>query len=263
MNRRHPKSHQLVVYRCENCQHEVELDLKELKELRKNRPHRADQSNHPPGDGLDLPVCVELTYLGFWITRPDGRHDFTTDEQCDRNSVMVSTESLLYVYKLALRHYLLAKKIITPKEIDAANLVPHVVVRKSKTDPFSYYHKIQGETFIITEDKLSAKADFLIIELDERLGVNLHMTLIYSKKIKQRVDLIATFKLVLRTLNQHPEMIPEYRNLADFGLGEVNYWYENETSFPLAIRKPKDYVSTVVRVEPRNYQLSPAGTIIK
>jgi hypothetical protein len=272
MSRRSSRSAHLVKYQCENCHHQVDLDLKELRKSQRTQATQEPQEHHEPREdnsvnlinpsspGLDLPVCVELIYPGFWITRSDGRHDFTTDEQCDRNSVMISTESLLYVYKLALRHYLLSKQLITPADIDAANLVPHVVVRKSKTDLFSYYRKINGEKFIITEDKLSAKADFLLIELDERR--DLHMTLIYSKKIGRRVDLMAAFKLVLRTLNQSPQMIQEYRSLDYFGQGEIQYWYENEASFPSAIKTPPDYVPNSIRNEPQHYRLSPAGTII-
>ncbi len=72
---------------------------------------------------LDLPVCLQVEYDGFWTTN------------CNRNSVILKPNSLLYVYKLAFRHLLLSMNVITPHDIDSQNLVPHIVVRKSNTDP--------------------------------------------------------------------------------------------------------------------------------
>src|SRR5205823_1632906 len=67
--------------------------------------------------------------------------------------------------KLAFRHLLISENLITAKTIDAANLVPHIRVRKDKSDAFSKYTSIQNRTFLIDESSLSAKQDFLTIEL--------------------------------------------------------------------------------------------------
>ena len=133
-------------------------------------------------DRPDLPVCVRVDHDGFWITNNNGIHISSLDYNCDRNSVMLTPNSLLYIYKLAFRHLLLSMKVITSYDIDAQNLVPHIVVRKNKADTNSNYNKIQGETFIITDESLSDKTDFLIIELDRER--DLHMTVCYSKKNK-------------------------------------------------------------------------------
>jgi hypothetical protein len=138
----------------------------------------------------------------------------------------------------------------------------NVVIRKSKTDAFSKYKKIQGERFLIDEKKLSAKADFLIIELDE--GRDLHFTMIYSKKIKSRVDLVEVFKEMLKTLNKYPELIQEYSDLSYFGQGAIDYWADATTTvkYPFNITPPRDYIRKVQEDLIPVYKLSAAGSII-
>ncbi len=249
-----------IIYTCENCNRQVELHLnaKAIKEP-KPRKEKKEQQSMVVSEFPSFPIYVELKHIGFWITTPEGIHKSTLDENCDRNSVMLSDSCLLYVYKLALRHFLLSRQVITPDEIDAANLVPHIMVRKNKTDPFSKYSRIQGEKFIITEKMLSVKSDFLLIELDEKR--DLHMTLIYSKKIKNRIDLVETFKSVLQTLNQCPSMIEEYSRLEYFGLPEINYWFDTPDSYPLKIKRPLDYIPTP-KEDFKIKNVSPAGSIL-
>lgn len=207
----------------------------------------------------DLPLCVKLKYEGFWITNTHDKHVCFNDETCDRNSVMLTNDCLLYVYKLALRHYLLSKQIISPYDIDAQNLVPHVVIRKGKNDANSKYKSAKNEDFIITEEMITVKSDFLLVELDVKR--DLHMTLIYNKKIKSKVDLLEALKIVIRNLNLYPSLIKDYANLDYFGYYEMDYWYNDINSYPLHVKKPLNYIPTeVVKTIPQN--ITAAGSII-
>lgn len=231
-------------------------EIKELEETKgRGRPKRI--KIHPTNDmnsltqkinyinqklqsSLDLPVCIEVVHSGFWITDNSGVHKSTLDETCDRNSIMLTSESLLYVYKVALRHYLLSLHVISPCNIDPANLIPHIKVRDNKNDSFSKYKLMQNKRYIIDVNKLSARKDFLTIELDE--VKDLHCTLIYSKKIGDKIDLIAAFKTIIRLLNSFPNLIDEYKKLDYFGQMNINYWYENSDKYPFNIQLPVDYV---------------------
>ena len=53
----------------------------------------------------------------FWITDSNGTQTFTKDVDCD--SVLLDLNSLLYVYKLTLGHFLLSQQTIIPQQIDA------------------------------------------------------------------------------------------------------------------------------------------------
>jgi len=209
-------------------------------------------------NSLSLPIFFEFKHDGFWVTSQKGVHETTDDENCDRNSVMISKECLLYVYKLALRHYLLSQKVISPSEIDAANLVTHVVIRKNKNDPFSKYKKIDGEKFLVTKEMLSSKTDFLMIELDTQR--DLHMTLIYSKKIGRKINLIEAFEKVLKTLNQKPELVDDYKNLRYFGQDEAEWWYETGHLWPNNVKMPQYYTPT--QKLQQNYTTTKAGSVI-
>lgn len=194
----------------------------------------------------DLPVGFTFNHCGYWITE-DGVHKGVDDSNVDRNAVMVDTSCLLYVYKLALRHYLLSRGIIKPSDIDAQNLVPHVVVRKNKHDRFSQYQKIQGRNFIVKEADISIRSDFMLIELDKEK--DLHFTLIWSKKIRTKIDLLEAFKYVLRVLNDHPEMIEQYQALNDFGIGEIEHWYETGDQYPYNLQAAKGEIKEEVNIE--------------
>jgi hypothetical protein len=200
--------------------------------IRLNNPECSDALRVSP-----LPVCVILNHDGFWITK-DGKHQSTTDITCNSKSVILSPKCMLYVYKLALRHLLLSMKMISPCDLDSQNIVPHVVVRKNNHDSNSYYDVIQGEKFSIGESSISAKKDFLIIEIDRVR--NLHTTLIYSKNIGSRVNLLAAFKSVVILLNKYPYLAEYYSNLPYFGESENQYWYDTPSSFPFGINKSKD-----------------------
>lgn len=176
--------------------------------------------------------------------------------------IVLCSQMIVYsIYKIALRHLLLSLKIISPYDIDPANLVPHMLIRKNKNDPFSKYHKVQNKKVIITEDMLSARTDFLTIEIDEKQ--DLHSTLIYSKKIGNRVDLIAAIKLVIRTLNQYPDHIQEYAKLSYFGQDAIQYWYDNGTNYPFNITPPIGYKPIEHNNDIFPINVLPSGTIIK
>jgi hypothetical protein len=168
-----------------------------------------------------------------------GLHTFCTDPQCDNNSVILDPSCLLYVYKIALRHYLLSKHLIDPDDVDNQNLVPHIRVRKDKASR-SHYDDIQNKDFRITESDISIKNDFMIVELNSK-KTDPHMTLIFCKKLGTKVDLLAAFKHVLQTLNANPSSIDLYAKLPYFGQSLSQYWYDVAESFPNQIEIPADY----------------------
>jgi len=266
---------------CEKCNHQMTLSLtaKQIKTdkklIVKNKKNK-QQSSHidissafVSDEGYKFvksnphfPVCVEILHKGFWITDMSGIHQSTENEDTDRNSVMFTNDCLLYVYKLALRHLLLSIKAITPYDIDPANLVPHMVIRKNRTDAFSKYKSVQGEKFVITEEMLSVKSDFLIMEVDEKR--DLHSTLIFSKKIRDRVDLIEAIKTVIQTLNAYPHLIKEYQSLPYFGKNAIEYWYECERQYPFNVIPPDNYKSKVQNADIiKTENTLPSGTIVQ
>lgn len=259
---------QIITIFCEKCSHNNEVEIssktsvsvptkafkfprmKEKKTKTKTNTNTSIDNNtsdimtipnvtfsKPP---INFPLCVEVKHRGFWITNADGVHIPTLDTSCDRNSVMFTPDCLLYVYKLALRHLLLSTGIITPRNIDPQNLVPHMVVRKNKSDITSHA-AIQNKKYIITPDKISIKNDFMLIEVDE--AEDLHYTLIFNKKIKERVDLMKAFKTVVSVLNEYPELIEKYSNLPYFGNSCIKYWHEVPDSYPFGIELPENYIS--------------------
>lgn len=207
-----------------------------LAQFKSSHPEIANIVESQP----DLPICVQLYHSGFWITDKDGSHVSTKDQSCNRNSVMLKPDCLLYVYKLALRHLLLTLRVITPEDIDAANLVAHVVVRKNPRDPFSKYNTVQDEQFILDETSLSSKTDFLIAELDRKR--DLHMTMIYAKKLGKEINLVEAFRFVIQLLNARPELIDQYMDLTYFGEREIRYWYKTPENYPFNIACICDYI---------------------
>lgn len=206
-----------------------------------------------------LPVYVQFHHKGFWTTNANGEHVPSQDEKCDRNSVMIDPTSLFYVYKLAYRHLLLSMKLIEPTDIDNANLVPHVVVRKNNTDPFSKFKTIQDEKFLITEAELSAKNDFIVVELDRKR--DLHMTLIYNKGIGKKINLVEAFINIIKLLNYRPELIQQYQSLQYFGQNEIDYWYETANLYPDNIVTPNNYVKPTKQT--MNFKVTSAGSVIQ
>lgn len=243
---------------CENCGHINQIKKKENKnelQLKLNN----DFSNNI-SDNKSLPVCIEIKHCGFWITNSSGIQISTSDENCDRNSVMLSAECLLYTYKLAFRHLLLSMRVITPRDIDAANLVPHIKVRENKNDPFSKYKSLQGKKYIIDNGQVSVKKDFITLEVDEKN--DLHCTLIYSKKIGDRINLLESFKTVIQTLNTYPELIKQYSELPYFGQQCINYWYDCPNGYPFNVLLDKNYVHINNEPNLNSIKISPAGSII-
>lgn len=247
--------------------------LVETEQTRKSRRNSNRQSLHtkptklqfdlgPTIDqALDLPVLVQVNHSGFWLTNDNGIHYATQDEKCDRNSVMLSKDCLLYIYKLALRHLLLSMKAIIPDDIDSANLVPHIRVRKDSTDPFSKHNAIQNKKYIITEEQVSIKKDFMILEIDSKK--DLHCTLIYCKKLGERVDLMDCFKKVLKVLNTYPELIDKYFRLEYFGSNCHDFWYDDsESNYPFNVEAPPAYIPKKPSNPQDNVKVSAAGSII-
>ncbi len=230
--RKEPKPRKAKYIVCEKCGHN-QVTNKPIVDVK--YPSIMDQVSGQ----LSFPIRCEFTHLGFWVTSKDGLHEFTNDQNCIKNSVMISPKSLFYVYKIALRHLLLSMKMIEPAEIDSANLVPHVVVRKNPTDPFSKYDLIQNRQIQINVTDLSAKKDFLIMELDKKQ--NLHMTLIYAKGIGKRTDLIQAMINVIKLLNYQPNLIEQYKALPYFGHQYLSYWYDTGDLYPNNFIIPDDF----------------------
>lgn len=232
-------SKRIRTYQCSHCGHTNET--KKIKKDKKNQNIVVPSLIKFENEIRDLPICVEVKHCGFWITNEIGLHMHTWDENCNKNSVMLTNDCLLYIYKIALRHLLLSIQAITPKDVDSANLVPHIKIRNNPTDPFSKYKMIQGKKYIISSDMVSVKNDFITIEIDKKN--DLHCTLIYSKKIKERIDLLEAFKTVIKTLNQHPGLIKQYIELPYFGEECINYWYDCPNGYPFNIPLDPKYVS--------------------
>ena len=245
---------------CETCGQKIRgrrktVDVDPLTQFKSAHPEIVDVVESQP----HLPICVEVQHDGFWITTKDGVHISTKDESCNRNSVLLRSDCLLYVYKLALRHLLLTLRVITPENIDAANLVPHVVVRKNPRDPFSKYDAIQHEQFILEESSFSSKADFLIVELDRKR--DLHMTLVYAKRLGKQINLVAAFQFVVQLLNAHPHLIEQYIDLSYFGEREIRYWYKSYEDYPLNVKCPNDYIPSPPPIR-KQVTTTAAGTIM-
>jgi len=271
---------------CERCNHTMKIMISSensnSKTKGRNRNSKRDELpktindfskfinfiklNNNDDDELDLiinersfPICIQVEHIGFWVTN-NGKHESSIDKNCDKNSVMLSNSCLLYIYKLALRHLLLSMKIISPSKIDAQNLVPHIVVRKSKTDLQSHYDSIKGENFRINENSISIKSDFMLIELDE--DRDLHMTMVYCKKIKDLINLKDAFSFIIKLLNKYPFLINEYSKLEYFGEDQINYWYDTPNSFPFHIKKPVYYKKDNNKNNFSNLNVSLAGSIL-
>lgn len=240
---------------CEKCGH-----IQPIKKTNKNSKQAIEYPDiiKQVNDYKSLPVYVGLKHQGFWVTDINGIHVPNLDESCNRNSVMLSPDCLLYVYKIALRHLLLSMHIIQPSEIDPANLVPHVVVRKNKDDPFSKYKSIQDEDFLISEADISSKSDFIILELDKKR--DLHMTLIYSKGIGKKINLVKAFINVIKLLNSQPELIELYSSLKYFGDNEIEYWYDTGSLYPNNISIPENYIKEINI--PKKIHVTSAGSVI-
>lgn len=247
-----------ITYQCDQCGFVGPVDkaLKKKKDALISFPLLDSCVN----SAASLPILCEVTHSGFWITNVNGKHVTTIDKNCDRNSVMLIPNCLLYIYKLALRHLLLTMKVITPTDIDNANLVPHIMVRKNKTDTFSKYDLIQGAKYVIEEKDLSARSDFLTIELD--MSKDLHCTMIYSKHIKQRVDLVEAFKIVVKILNTYPELIEKYRCLPYFGEAHIGYWYNNPRNYPFNVEMPSNYQQPIVANKNYSFKTTAGGSIV-
>ena len=259
---------------CEKCNHPNVLNIKPLK-TRRNKKQSDNNNNIYNNDDdeifildnvpsyrniMHFPICIETKHRGFWITNSNGIHVSTTDIKCDRNSVMFTNDCLLYIYKLALRHFLLSMKIINPSDIDAANLVPHMVIRKNNLDPFSKYDEIQNKKYVITDSMISVRNDFMLIEIDEQK--DLHFTLIYKKKIKEKINLLKALKTVIAVLNEYPNLINEYGQLSYFGQDAINYWYDVPESYPFNIIPPANYERKVTS-ETIYPETTSAGSIIR
>ncbi len=240
---------------CEKCGHTQLIKKRKMKS--KQTVEYPDIFKEVVGY-KSLPLYVQLNHKGFWTTHFNGEHLPSLDERGNRNSVMLEPDCLLYVYKIALRHLFLSMDIIQPGEIDPANLVPHIVVRKNKDDPFSKYKSVQGEHFLISESDLSAKSDFIMIELDKKR--DLHMTLIYSKGIGKNINLIEAFTNVIKLLNSRPELIASYSSLEYFGNKEIEYWYETRHLYPNNILVPENYVK-MTKATPE-LKITHAGSVI-
>ena len=206
----------------------------------------------------NLPAVAKVSHLGWWVT-VEGKHLAARDEALARNSVVLAPTSLLYVWKLALRHLGLARGWVSPARVDAQNLVPHIRVREDKSSASSY-DAIEGEEFCVTPDLLSAKSDFLTIELDAERG--LHCTMLYAKGLKKRADMIAAFDQMLGLLNARPELIAAYAALPYFGQEAIHYWHDTPELYPDNVVPPAGYVPIArTKVIPAGKRTA-AGTIL-
>ena len=281
-----------IVYSCEKCNHTVELHVTAkvdktnvVKEPKKPRQRRNALTPDTPLDMLMislptipesdektvvmnpsvLPIYAKVTHKGHWVTDESTKlHMGTMDEKCNRNSVMLTNDCLLYKLKLAIRHRFICLGLIEPHDIDPQNLVPHIVVRKSPGDSNSQFHPIQGEVFKIDEADLSVKSQFLLIELDRTR--DLHMTMIFSKGLKQRCDMVVEFKEMLAMLldPKYQHLLQEYADLPYFGQDAVSYWKETKDQYPMNVTPPPDWKPTPKKgLDLSGVRLSAIGSVLE
>lgn len=99
-----------------------------------------------------------------------------------------------------------------------------------------------------------------MIELDKKR--DLHMTLIFSKCIDKRINLIDAFINVIKLLNHRPDLIESYISLEYFGQKEIAYWHETKDLYPDNVRVPNDYV-TPAKEDIKAYSITSAGSVIR
>lgn len=238
---------------CDKCDHKMKLTLGEKISKRISKPEKPSMDNSIldlPEDinsklvGLNaFPMAVTIADLGFWTTDNNGIHKPNADVSVKSNSVMFSSDCELYVCKLALRHFLLSKKIIPPF-IDPGNLVSHMVVRSDRNRGFADYSAMKGKTVTVTTSMLTAKNDFLMVELNRNTTPDLHTTLIFSKGIGKKVDLIAAFETVVKILRAYPILIEQYKSLPYFGQSAIKYWHDTGDLYPFNVIQPESYQET-------------------
>lgn len=214
----------------------------------------ADMTNKPPV----FPLQVKVEHQGFWVT-VDNKHVATTDPLCSRNSVMLQPTCLLSLWKLAFRHSLISKGFLTVDDLDAANLVPHIRVRKDPSDGFSHYEDVK-RTYLLSREHFSSRKDFLTIELD--IKKNLHFTLVYSKGIGGKMNLLSAFEETMRILNNDPNLVDQYTSLPYFGEQAASYWQLTKDKYPTNIVPPTDFKIPPLEEPPVCSKVSPAGTVL-
>ena len=205
LKKKRPASSDLLL-ECEKCKHPMRVKLKVVSSeitnvitnvisndvtgvtgnIMEEKKDSADMKNKPPV----FPLQVKVEHQGFWVT-VNNKHVATTDPLCSRNSVMLQPTCLLSLWKLAFRHSLISKGFLTVDDLDAANLVPHIRVRKDPSDGFSHYEDVK-RTYLLSREHFSSRKDFLTIELD--IKKNLHFTLVYSKGIGGKMNLLSAFE---------------------------------------------------------------------
>jgi hypothetical protein len=252
-----------IFHTCEKCQHQSELFVttkndkpeenskkRKLDDVKTKEESKEEKSivtstgvtslKSSASAASPFPLLVQFNHQGLWLTdEKTNIHTGTMDETKGRGSVMLTPNCLLSVHKLAMRHKCLSLGIVKPHHIDNANLICHSIIRKSPGDAFSHFKTVQGEKFLIERTDMSAKNDFLTIELDRDRDI--HCTMIYRKGIGKEVDLIKLFEEVLETLHKNPHLIKEYASLPDFGKDVIDYWSETPQLYPDNVSLPEDY----------------------
>lgn len=253
---------------CENCKHVMEVDVR--IGLKKQRSHRAPLSepSHPReeetlGEEKKVFTCfpleIDVSHRGFWITT-DGKHLALDDASCrTRNSVLLDSTCLLYVWKLALRHFLITQEWIDERDLDAQNLVPHIKIRPDANAGSAGYQDIK-QTFRLNESNFSAKKDFLTIELDQKR--DWHFTLIYSKGLGRKHDLLEAFRQVMKVLHSNEQLIPQYSALPYFGKDAALYWSQSKSLYPHNVVPPTDFVASGPIPLKKSKHVSPSGIIL-
>lgn len=153
-----------LLIECEKCKHPMRVKLKVVSSEISSKISseiKSDTISHTTSNVSDIagnvmeedrpdmknklpvfPLQVKVEHQGFWVT-VDNKHVATTDPSCGRNSVMLQPNCLLSLWKLAFRHYLISKGFLTVDDLDAANLIPHIRVRKDHLDGFSHYEDVK------------------------------------------------------------------------------------------------------------------------
>jgi len=114
------------------------------------------------------------------------------------------------------------------------------------------------QTKMKNQGRNRSEKDFLLMELDEKK--DLHMTMIYSKGIGKRVDLLEVFRQAIKLLNGDPKLIEEYSSLPYFGMEAMQYWAETRDEYPKNVVPREGWKP--MKEEVVEYQTTIAGSVV-
>jgi len=184
-----------------------------------------------------FPCVVKVQDVGWWTTNETGDHVPSTDDFVKSNCRMLTGG--LRILKMEVQRLLVCAGLLHPN-VDAQNLISHMVVRSANNRGYKNYSELQNKDIEITHSMLSAKRDFLILEVNKQ--TDLHTTLVYSKGIGDKIDLIKVFEFVLKLQRAYPQLQKEIEALPLCNKNIPHYWYETRNQYPFNTTPPENYI---------------------